>query len=50
MLEVLNFVLGGFWTFVGTCLLISAVGQAIANIVSAARGGQVASIITIKKT
>jgi hypothetical protein len=38
MLEVLNFVLSGFWTFVGTCFLIFAVGQAIANVVSAARG------------
>lgn len=35
MLEVLQFVLSGFWIFVGTVVLIYAAGESIAAIVAA---------------
>lgn len=37
MLEILQFVLSGFWACIGTMLLIGAVGSAVAEIVSAFR-------------
>ena len=38
MLEVLQFVMSGFWIFVGTLVLVSSIGWAIARIVLACRG------------
>jgi hypothetical protein len=37
MLEILKFVLSGFWPCIGTIILISVVGSAVAEIVTAFR-------------
>lgn len=39
-MEVLRFVFSGFWVFVGSLLLLGAVLEGIASILSAARGGR----------
>jgi hypothetical protein len=38
MLEVLQFIMAGFWTFVGTIILVGSIGWAVARIVLAFRG------------
>ena len=38
MLEVLQLVFANFWTFIGTLMLISACGWAVARIILAVRG------------
>ena len=43
MLEVLQFVLSGFWIFLGTMWLISAFGYAVARIVLAIYGREMRS-------
>jgi hypothetical protein len=38
--SVLQFVFSSFWTFLGTLILICAIGEAAGSIVSAFRGGR----------
>lgn len=37
MIDAPHFILSGFWVFVGTLLMISTLGQAVARIVAAVR-------------
>lgn len=38
MLEVLTFIFSGFWTWLGTVILIGAIGSSASSIVRAIRG------------
>lgn len=37
MLEVLQFIFGGFWTWLGTVVLLAAFGSGVASIILAVR-------------
>lgn len=38
MLEVLTFILSGFWIWLGTIILIAVIGSSASNIVRSIRG------------
>ena len=38
MLEVLQFIFGSFWTWLGSVILVAAFGSSVASIILAARG------------
>ena len=41
MLEVLQFIFSGFWVFIGTLVLISCMGFALARVILAFKGKDV---------